>query len=1268
MPKSGAASAAVKAHGGHTAAAQSGASAVTATASTAAAAPVAVGSSGAAPARSKWERTFSNGDTYSGEALYVNDKDRKPVKDGKGRYTWAASGAVYEGDWKAGQPHGSGSMRLPGADGYEYTGAFKDGKRSGSGRCQFANGRVYDGEWRSDEMNGTGTLRGATNVDDFVEYTGGFQEGKRSGPRGRCVYANGDIYEGAWASGKRQGFGDWQLHRPATGAASTRPVRYRGPFDRDVPQACTTGEAEIEYADGSSYTGGTDANMRRSGKGVHRLASGDTFDGVFVQDRREGLGMLQGQDGAVCEGPWRSDQLDGDVRVTFAAASSTSLLGSRLAKDEASLYAAPTSSASLANMLRLNQPEHAAHPMATYQGPCVAGIFTGGRAVITYVDGSSYTGAVRNGVPHGPGLLRDRPLLLSPSAAGIDAVDGVVCRRIPVSCVPADVQLTLTCYDGGFSNGEADGTGTGEWRAVAPAQAGRPAVDAPVTPETFMRVLVGGLRCWDAAALYGCLDGTYTGQWVRGLPHGQGTWQWADGSRYSGAVAHYVPSGAGTLTCGASVQYTGDLREGLAEGNGTWESRARGLRYEGQWLAGKPHGTGVATVTGGGAVTATVSKPPHALSPCTRVYDGMWADGRPSGQGREYADADRRVALYEGSYADGCREGEGTAVLDGAGGGPYVQYKGAFRGGAPGGGGAGCLTLRNKTTVEGSFDAELLPVAHTEVVIKAGNEAWVFKGTYDAAAHTGRGTMSFATGDTYDGEVEDASCSGSGAPPQQRQQQQPLYALQRHGRGTYKFIEGNRLVCTWRHNILHGAGTYTTAEGVQTERKYADGVLTGDMPAAAGSTGGGGARRSSEARVEPDTGAVMGNVFTPENEFPNTLSEEAIKARMPEQPTPTPAQSRKRQPFAFMRKGEARQASSVATAAAAASPAGAEVAAEGPSAPAPAQRTSPHRDAKDGKRPNAPAASGGAAPAASASTYLKRRSPRPSVTGTGAPNGGASEARKGAALAVVGSSTSAASPSHATPKYSLRRPQPSPDGGGGGATSPPATDPARGSTGSSSSPAVSGRLSYIRRAKESGGGGASGTGAPSSSSQSAYLSRFQAGIRQLDVEARANSPAPSTASRSPTPTTTSGGAGFPVTSPAQPGSRGRLSSALAAGRAQADLAAPPQRSLQPLKGSLKDLMDAASAIRSTREDEIHLLTEEMRCLNERIWQLRFSLAARGDGGGTKGGPSARRAAPVYGKAKEEKRASASKEALAAIVQERRVIMEKLQYVVNEPED
>lgn len=1209
--------------------------------------------------RSQWTKTFSNGDSYHGEALHVHDGDQKPIKDGKGRYTWASSGAVYEGEWRGGRPHGHGVMSVPGKDGYEYTGSFAEGQRSGQGRCRFANGRTYDGEWRADEMNGHGTVHGAPGADDYAEYTGSFELGQRSGAQGRCVYLNGDVYDGAWLAGRRQGMGEWLLHRPSSSVAVS-PVRYSGPFDHDAPRAGGSTEASVDYSDGSSYVGAVTAQLRRNGHGVHRLANGDVFDGNFAQDQREGRGVLQGREGTVCEGTWRRGQLEGPVRVTFTTAAGGGGDGETPAAGSGS------------DVDSLQQLRRSPYSLKSYDGPCTAGVLTGGSATLVYADGSSYRGAVRNGQPHGAGVLRDRPLPHAVGdATGGDGKDGVR-RRINTACVPAAASMTLICYEGAFSAGEPDGTGTGEWHVSAASPA--PSHQQPVvraTPLNFCDLLAQGISWWPAAS-YAVVDGTYTGQWLRGLPQGQGKWKWVDGATYAGAVACYLPSGEGTYTT-PSLQYTGAFVSGLPEGKGVWEDKTLGLAYEGEWAGGKPSGEGVCTVltdftsTGGSYSAARAPPTPtkgtsatHFVFPCTAVYEGTWVDGRPSGHGRTYASPDRQRVVYDGHYVDGRCEGEGTlyfgSVRRGSVNGEaaaaavhgYAQYSGAFTQGRPGGSGSGCLTLRNNTTVASTFDADLHPCRGATVTVLPHNEAWSFKGTFDAARRVGEGTMTFPNGDVYKGEVEDAAAeegaaAASAAPL--------LYSLQRHGKGVYTFVEGNQLQCTWRHNVLHGAGVYTSADGVRTERTYTDGVLSNDIVVSSvGASGGLGS---------VGAGGSVGNVFTPENEFPNTLSADALKSRMPDAPQnlnqhQQQQQPRKRAPFSFVRRGEARQASTAGAASSASPRAGPTAASDGgngrePSASRGVRRTPPTTSIS-------PAA---AAAAEATQSPKKENAARTPTRGTTA-----AAAAVGTAPATV-TSAPGATTAH---KYSLRR-HPSSQASSNGSTPPPP---------SSSTP---------EGGDNSSGGGGGGTTKRSSTSatsasppsKSVYLTRFQAGIRQLDNEPPQQ--------RSPSPSMSGASA---RTSPTASGpARRRLSTALAAGRdqqRQQDGAPLPRQQRQTpvtLEGSLKEMMKEACAIRSSREDEIHLLTEEMRQLNERIWQLRYVIAngdgkthssSSGDRGAKKGAGAPNPATPGrrlsknggnQGGAERESPASQTQR-LAMLIQERRVIMEKLQCVVNDP--
>ncbi|KPI90679.1 hypothetical protein ABL78_0115 [Leptomonas seymouri] len=1230
-------------------------------------APASSHSNGASNAtRSQWSKTFANGDSYSGEALHVNDKNQKPIKDGKGRYNWASSGAVYEGMWKDGRPHGHGVMTVPGNDGYEYTGDYVDGQRSGRGRCCFANGRIYDGEWKDDEMNGLGTVHGAPGVDDYKEYTGHFKVGKRSGSQGRCDYLNGDVYEGSWLAGKRQGMGEWQLHRPSSSLA-VAPVRYKGPFDNDAPHTSGSTEAEIDYSDGSSYVGAVNAQLRRHGRGVHRLANGDVFEGSFAQDVRDGRGTLQGSDGTICDGAWRHGQLDGVISVTVG---SPQLDGEGVDEGTGVAGAAQDRTSDTRNLLPLRRSPH---PLKSYEGPCTSGVLTGASATILYADGSTYRGAVRHGLPHGSGTLHDRPFPYNTSGNYGEIKEGLR-RRICATCIPPAASLMLVSYNGAFAAGEPDGTGTAEWQ-VSTEPAATPASPNAVraTPYNFSELLSEGLQWWNSS--YAAVDGTYTGQWMRGLPHGQGTWQWTDGSSYKGNVAFYLPSGNGTYSS-SSVTYTGEFKDGEPHGKGTWEDKSQGVSYNGEWSSGSPDGEGVCTVlmesskiTSGGTPRSSPTTGASVTSPCTMVYEGSWKSGKPSGEGRAYAGVDLQRVVYDGQYANGRREGEGTLYFGSVRRGSinsesataavhaYAQYCGAFRGGQPGGG-LGCLTLKNSTTVEGEFDADLHPCRDAPITVRPHNEAWTFTGRFDASTRTGRGTMKFPNGDVYTGEVEDATGEASQGPSSSQQQHQAvLYTLQRHGEGVYAFVEGNQLRCTWRHNVLHGAGIYTAADGTKTERTYADGVLANDTAMPSVGTSGG--------LSSVGTGGSIGNVFTPENEFPNTLSEEALKLRLPEvQQQQQQQQQRKNGTFNFVRRGQARQACMAG--AAPSSSQRQNTTAEGDSSTSKGAKRSPPAQATSSK-------SSSALKQPQSTVPRRGSSPRTSISagnnanggggGTSSPNGKAGDADARDSNARIPTRATGPTPSVAAGcKYKLRR-HPTGNGGSNATSASPVSAGAGGEQGGSAR------------------GSSSATKGAPSSSNSVYLQRFQAGICQLNDESAR--PQSQSSCKSSVSSSAADKAVRSIPLPASAPSwksgllRHRLDSALAAGREQQQK--PPSARKQPpvsLHGSLKNMMKEACAIRNSREDEIHLLTEEMRQLNERIWQLRFLITSVDSDSGAKAStptrgppsPSRRGSKNAAGATGMDEKSPVSKtQRLAALIQERRVVMEKLQYVVNAPE-
>ena len=100
-------------------------------------------------------------------------------------------GGIYEGTFKDGLQHGTGTYTLP--NGYEYVGDWVEGEIRGKGVARFPNGSVYEGEFTKGKPNGIGKIV----FTDGGTYEGSWEDGKITG-QGLAIYANGVRYEGGF--------------------------------------------------------------------------------------------------------------------------------------------------------------------------------------------------------------------------------------------------------------------------------------------------------------------------------------------------------------------------------------------------------------------------------------------------------------------------------------------------------------------------------------------------------------------------------------------------------------------------------------------------------------------------------------------------------------------------------------------------------------------------------------------------------------------------------------------------------------------------------------------------------------------------------------------------------------------------------------------------------------------------------------------------------------------------------------------------------------
>jgi len=147
-------------------------------------------------------------------------------------------GGVYEGTFKDGKQHGTGTYRLP--NGYEYTGEWVEGEISGQGMAKFPNGSIYEGSFANGKPHGRGKITfadGSTYEGDWVEgkingtgvvvysngvrYEGAFKDAQPHG-KGRMESPNRYVYEGDWATGSNRARGVWSTPTVLSMRATSR--------------------------------------------------------------------------------------------------------------------------------------------------------------------------------------------------------------------------------------------------------------------------------------------------------------------------------------------------------------------------------------------------------------------------------------------------------------------------------------------------------------------------------------------------------------------------------------------------------------------------------------------------------------------------------------------------------------------------------------------------------------------------------------------------------------------------------------------------------------------------------------------------------------------------------------------------------------------------------------------------------------------------------------------------------------------------------------
>lgn len=211
------------------------------------------------------------------------------------------TGGVYEGEFLNGELHGKGHLVYK--EGDTYNGMWKNNVKHGHGEYHWCSGNTYIGEWVENRREGPMGLLIWSNGD---EYCGDWLDNKRTGNGGashaRCVSAHfsrlsrllqccaGLVCAGKHCGGRMRGM------RLLTPTLSQRRHLFRTVLRQHAARPWRL-----------HVSGVIDMRSTRSPSLPHRSFRGIVYDGPWLEDRREGMGVLRWEEDGMRASVSRSD-------------------------------------------------------------------------------------------------------------------------------------------------------------------------------------------------------------------------------------------------------------------------------------------------------------------------------------------------------------------------------------------------------------------------------------------------------------------------------------------------------------------------------------------------------------------------------------------------------------------------------------------------------------------------------------------------------------------------------------------------------------------------------------------------------------------------------------------------------------------------------------------------------------------------------------------------------------------------------------------------
>eukprot|EP00834_Sanchytrium_tribonematis_P002295 NODE_67_length_25542_cov_1.476831.p16 type:complete len:216 gc:universal NODE_67_length_25542_cov_1.476831:18322-17675(-) len=147
-----------------------------------------------------------------------------------------------------------------------------------------------------------------SDLPNLGSYEGARNEKYEREGQGKAIYTNGDIYDGNFAAGKRDGFGIYQYFNQSVGKTG---AIYEGEYKNGKKH----GKGKMTYFDGSIYEGEWFDNERQ-GQGTFTYTNQDYYKGGYFQSKKQGVGeYFSFETKLLVKGLWNEGVIQGSVRI-----------------------------------------------------------------------------------------------------------------------------------------------------------------------------------------------------------------------------------------------------------------------------------------------------------------------------------------------------------------------------------------------------------------------------------------------------------------------------------------------------------------------------------------------------------------------------------------------------------------------------------------------------------------------------------------------------------------------------------------------------------------------------------------------------------------------------------------------------------------------------------------------------------------------------------------------------------------------------------------